>query len=516
MKGAHRGEEDSLRGFVITSALLGFTSLMAACGSSSRIGEIGDIGNIGGSGGHATVGTGGAGAGGGYPEAGQDSETLDSRSQEAATPDAVVNADAALEADAPSDADAESDVAPDADSTLDAPPDAHFDPDRVTGRVVDTHGGPLSQILVALGSQSVLTNDSGEFSFPAVAAIYDVTVRSEAVHEINVYQGVTRRDPVLVVNQSSDQQRTASIVGTVVSDLGYFPPKPSQHTMVSAVPASRFWSGQPTFALSMGTYGAYNQVPVAWDGPVGFTATLFAIGWTAGPDAPASYDGFGVKDIDVTDQGVFGNGGDSATAIPIAPVASRDLAVTVGATPAGTTTYVSLSLGDIKLSERLVTGATTFRVPTGLPSVPLTLRAWAGTDNNLIYSGWDHLIRDATTDLAFDLATPPLLVSPANAVTGVDRKTVFQWTPFERGIYEVLIGGTGYSVFVYTASTSLTLPDLSVVGAAYLPGVRAEWQVVGVGPAKTIDEYVGTEDILTSTGAQLWAYEGSRSCTLAE
>ena len=73
----------------------------------------------------------------------------------------------------------------------------------------------------------------------------------------------------------------------------------------------------------------------------------------------------------------------------------------------------------------------------------------------------------------------------------------------------------GGAEIVYTASTSLTLPDLSVLGLAYKPDEHTVWYVKGLGPAKTLDDYVATANLLKSTGIRFEAFAEDRTCTMA-
>jgi hypothetical protein len=141
--------------------------------------------------------------------------------------------------------------------------------------------------------------------------------------------------------------------------------------------------------------------------------------------------------------------------------------------------------------------------------------AWDGTNTVGITKA--YLIGDDVSDVAVDFPAPPLLLSPPDKAAGIDRSTVFQWTPYDGTIYRFNFfqGNSGYLIWLYTASTSLTLPDLSAVGVAYAPNVDNNWSGTAVGPAKTVDDYVATGDALRSTGMHIEAWKGMRRCSLS-
>jgi hypothetical protein len=465
-----------MRAFTAVCVLIGVPWLTLSCADGDSLGEERNVGRFGDSGASSADAP----------------QTLDSGTSDQ---DArIATTDATSDADAP------------ADVELDA-----GDLTRVTGQVVDPHGAPHAGVPVFLGTRSVRTDDSGRFTFASVGPTYDLFALVASAHTVYLYQGISRRDPVLVVRQESTSVHSASIQGHVTSDFGLIP---NLLVGVAAFSPSGPWTVGDAPILPSSHYG---PLFVRWAGPSSSRTAIFALAWAPSSEgSPSTYAGFGTIQVDVNDMDHL-SGGDAAPPTTIGlkqPIASRDLTVTVGATPPGTEARFALYFGDVNLSSmRRVVGSETYRVPTGL-GIPL--RLFVGAVADPLASWVDYLVDDASATLTADMPDPPLPLAPQAGATGVGPDTVFEWSSFGAGIHEFEFsqgGDTGSTLLVYTAASSLKLPDLSPVGLAYLPGVSAYWYVMGVGPAKTIDDYVSTADLLAATGKRYRAIGEDRTCT---
>ena len=89
--------------------------------------------------------------------------------------------------------------------------------------------------------------------------------------------------------------------------------------------------------------------------------------------------------------------------------------------------------------------------------------------------------------LALSIPPPPMLSLPANAATGVTVTTPFSWTSFT-GVYLVIFStGAGPTYAVFSAATTVTIPDLSVEGFPLPASAPFNWEVYGFGPTTSVD-----------------------------
>lgn len=90
----------------------------------------------------------------------------------------------------------------------------------VSGRIIDFFRRPVPEAPVTLGDQSVLTDDSGAFTFTNVTPPYDVSLIAATTQDgfayayyAYVYQGLTRPDPTLQVYVGLPQRSSNLDVG---------------------------------------------------------------------------------------------------------------------------------------------------------------------------------------------------------------------------------------------------------------------------------------------------------------
>jgi hypothetical protein len=71
----------------------------------------------------------------------------------------------------------------------------------VAGTVVAMHGGraePVPGQTVTDGVHSAVTDAAGRFTFPDEPLRYDLTIVDSGRSVVTIYQGLTRRDPILM------------------------------------------------------------------------------------------------------------------------------------------------------------------------------------------------------------------------------------------------------------------------------------------------------------------------------
>jgi hypothetical protein len=85
----------------------------------------------------------------------------------------------------------------------------------------------------------------------------------------------------------------------------------------------------------------------------------------------------------------------------------------------------------------------------------------------------------------------PSLLLPEDGAMGVTFGTQFSWTQFPGGIHELVVlpssSDCSESVFVFTAATTASIPDLAGAGLRMLPDTSYSWFINGIAPVTSID-----------------------------
>lgn len=120
----------------------------------------------------------------------------------------------------------------------------------VSGKVVDaaTHL-PLSDQIVAAGSERAATDESGHFELKNVAAVYDLLVVSPDRGKASVYRKLTRRDPWLIHSSGATKARDISLL------------EPEECIARGKKPSVWFTAPKSETALSPGAQFTWSAVP---------------------------------------------------------------------------------------------------------------------------------------------------------------------------------------------------------------------------------------------------------------
>jgi hypothetical protein len=80
-----------------------------------------------------------------------------------------------------------------------------------------------------------------------------------------------------------------------------------------------------------------------------------------------------------------------------------------------------------------------------------------------------------------EIPTPPSLSLPVSGATGIDlANQAFSWAPFNGGLHIAQLSSPGKLFFVFTATSSVTLPSTASLGLGTLPaGTAFNWRVMG-------------------------------------
>jgi hypothetical protein len=111
------------------------------------------------------------------------------------------------------------------------------------------------------------------------------------------------------------------------------------------------------------------------------------------------------------------------------------------------------------------------------------------------------------TPFASVLQAPPSFANPPPATA--NAATRFSWTTFEGGVYELdlesaeLPTAAAPNVYVYTADTATTWPDLSAEGIPFPAGNTYGCTIVGLGVFASLDDATGPAGIGAAIPADL-------------
>jgi len=180
--------------------------------------------------------------------------------------------------------------------------------------------------------------------------------------------------------------------------------------------------------------------------------------------------------------------------LPLTPVETGTLSGTVLNKPGGTS-YFAIDVAlivDGETNNLYVlndsSGATSFSYPTpSAPGTSILLAVYANTETNNIAVNTVGLAAN-TAGLMVNMPTTTLAqTAPPNMTEGVTTSTVFSSTTFPGAIYQFSMTTEGTSFYIWTASPSTTIPDLSAAGFTLSPGTSYVWGVTAYGPITTVD-----------------------------
>lgn len=375
----------------------------------------------------------------------------------------------------------------------------------VTGLVLDVTGDPIvNQAIFVLGMPSSLTSTdgTGHFTIAGVTAPYDLAMVIDATNRVFVYRGLTRTDPTLYANIQPDQtnepaEATVLTGATVGGDA----------TPAGDLQAVRFFSPDVNPTLNPGSEtstlpaipGPYS-LAVSWNGPLVTTGTLVGVQVRSDPGTGAPLDYWYAAQPKVT---LMGNqptlAGPPLAFMPVATANTEgDIATEpnykvdakfVGLSFEGGafffpifTDVLSIGQPNFKYIAPDIANTTSQVCASGVNTVPLL----PGRSVTCL----DALAPESSGAMLNVLAAPQPF-APANGANAVTAATPFAWSTFTGGVYMVTIepaaaGNPTY--FIFTAGTSTTVPDLSLVGLAFGGGVY-DWDVVGLAPFATLDAF---------------------------
>jgi hypothetical protein len=368
----------------------------------------------------------------------------------------------------------------------------------VSGHVLTILNQPASGVSVTIAGQATTRTDAnGDFTVTGVNTPYDAVVVDDSGQIASLYRGLTRADPALVVwGAFYGFNRSAQLSGTIAG--GDFTPNQPSEDRTRVYFASPEVSRGPFLDGNLpGTYdfGSY----MVWNGPLSTTGTIHvlqAVRDSANPYQLGHYTGYGSK------SGVTLSNGGSLTGqdVALSPVQEATMTGTISG-PAGSTlgaAGVGLNFGAGRYDNfLLVDEQATPSFSWVTPVIPgTTLSAWAYSSGPQGQEGGGarrgSLAPDAS-GVTLTIPAGPTLHLPADSAVGVSAATSFTWSRFSGGVHIVQFSEqTGPLIlYVFTADTATTIPDLGSAGPHLPPGTLGTWQVTGIGPVASMDALVG-------------------------
>jgi len=387
------------------------------------------------------------------------------------------------------------------------------EPGPITGTVVDTNGRLLPGQIVAIGAEKTTSDGEGRFSFAKIPAGYDLVIASPDASHATVYQGLGRRDPVVVHGgrRAGAPAHSAQIVVTLSgNDAAQAPLDGWQARFVArqalAELPRRGWTN---------TGGRLeNSAPlvVSWDGADTIAGTVVALAM--------QLKGSDISLALFAQQPVTLRSGQTAT-IDLAParvgVVRRPRPRVIlpkedpGFAPNYTEEYRLPGAGfAVKTAGRM-------RMPYDIPDLRpfgLELCGYGFQWNPYARSG--RTVCGVDPARQTDLALPSAPEFTAPAVEAVAEPGMrFAWSAVPNAVYRLQLKSTGSArtaalpaIEVVTANTTAGWPDLGAVGIRFPTPLAAYEAVVNArGPFASIDDFVDPQRRSDVTPRDRWHCE---------
>src|SRR5215472_2578965 len=353
---------------------------------------------------------------------------------------------------------------------------------EIHGKLLSYERQPVSGITILIPAKpSVHTDSAGAFTIVGVTPPYEAWIVDTANKILVVYKGLTRSDPVLAHPEPVGSIHHASVSGAITG--GSYPEPPMHHTTVS------FSSPEARTHNSTDGNGAY-ILPTSWRGQGSTVGALHALQIReTSSGIPAEYKGYGKRELTLSDGLLFG-----PQNISMNPVASSRLSGSVLA-PAGYTlslkaAFLSVGSGPDLLFVADSSSASSFSyVSPNIPNTSLILWSVASKAGNSVLGLRAGLAANSTgVNMTIPAAAEP--ISPLDAATGVNGTSTFSWSAFSNGVHQIFFnpGVAGLpSYYVWTTSTTTTIPDGNGLGLGLPAASRYTWHVEGFSPYASTD-----------------------------
>jgi hypothetical protein len=350
---------------------------------------------------------------------------------------------------------------------------------------------PLVGRRLAVGQKHTTSDEEGLFQLDGVSGSYDLVISEANGSVVSVYQGLTRRDPVVLQRPNAfgvEGDRSSWVRGTLS--------RPGHEPLTEADPASvQFFSPLGDARIVLGgqapPFGPVYELLVQWYGAADLKGTVFARGTLVGTSGDAE-PFFAMQQLEL-------QSGETATLdLELSSVERRKVAGSVSAPADAALTrieeYYRLPLPNAVLAVNDASTST-----SAFEHEVEDLRATGGTlCVAALGSGKGSLrtercgIELGATDVSLKLQAPPALSEPAPG-DPLDSESQFSWTAFDGGIHRLALETSvptagSPNIYVYTAATSVTWSSLAELGAPARPSTHYTCTITGFGPFSSVDD----------------------------
>jgi Carboxypeptidase regulatory-like domain len=359
-------------------------------------------------------------------------------------------------------------------------------PITVSGTVTDEYGSPAPGQTVSITSGafqgSAVSDANGAFSVAGVPTPYTATVLDSGGKYAVQYQGLTRADPSLFDPIVVSPPYSATVAGQL--DGAAIPVPTGDRATVEFVSPQ---TGLANSSIAVPVSGNFSGT-VIWAGPTTTTGTLYALELHAVGGLPVDYPGYGTRSgVLLENMGTL-SGQDVALSSVTTGTVSGTVTTPAGYAVTGKAMFFQPAANAVFGIVEDSSTSTSFSYTTpSISDATFTLVVTAqGT------SGGSALVKKAglaanESGVALTIPPAPMLSLPVNAATGVTVTTPFSWTSFT-GVYLVIFStGAGPSYAVFSAATTVTIPDLSSEGFPLPASAPFTWEVYGFGPTTSVD-----------------------------
>ena len=378
--------------------------------------------------------------------------------------------------------------------------------------MLEPRGRPLPDQIVAIGAAKTTSDADGRFSFPSVPVRYDLVIASPDAALATVYEGLSRRDPIIAFAGAparAPKHKAEVAVKLVGADPGL------TTWQVHFVSARAFGSidGRKAWVVEGDKLINPEPLSVKWDGADPIAGIVMAHAMKVeNYDIPAAQ--FGQQAVSLRDGLTLA----IELRVAKAPVARRPgTKIDVpkedpGFDPIFIEEYRLPGAGFAMKGPGAVSGV--YEIPD-LTGYGLELCGDAFQWNPYLHSRRVECGKPPGRRTVLALPSPPALKSPAWDTVATPGMT-FAWTPVAGAVYALSLENSGASkptaarprVSIVTAGTTAVWRDLHVVGvefprrlAAYAATVTAH------GPFATVDDLVGPKGLGDRTPRDQWRAE---------
>jgi hypothetical protein len=323
-----------------------------------------------------------------------------------------------------------------------------------------------------------------------------------------VYKGLTRADPTLfAIPVTASAPNSGTVSGSVSG--GDALPAPSDKTGVA-------WGSPEATESSIFSNNPWSM-SFEWIGGAATTGNVHALQWTPATGIATSYRGYGVA----TGVAVANGGSTNSVAIamtaPVASTVSGTVTVPAGVTLVSKSLAIAWADGAALAIGTETSAATSFNyaVPTGIDSTATVGAAGMGTGSATISQLKG--ITAGSTSANVTLLAPAVQSTPVANATGVTTSTDFTWTQLTGGLHFVVITTSASPsapvYYIISTGTTARIPDLSSLGVVLPASTAYSWQILGLGPWASIDDFAGGVAILPTAGTFNETIAGARAFT---